>query len=202
MSRFHTEKQRSSYFREILLTPRRHDDYDVVKSDLFNAKIIVSIKNTDLLLRESVFLNRSLYQEAERHYALRRNVQDVASAVQTEVNKVRDQIRSGLNDDTVKVADLVQRLSEVELENRTLRSALQSLENRLSQLEGGKPAATTTTAAVPAKPATAPAAAAPAKEDDFDLFDDDEDDAEAQRVKEERLKAYAEKKAKSKYSYD
>ncbi len=40
------------------------------------------------------------------------------------------------------------------------------------------------------------AAAAPAKDDDFDLFEDDEDDAEAQRVKEERLKAYAEKKSK------
>ena len=45
--------------------------------------------------------------------------------------------------------------------------------------------------------------AAPAKaaddDDDFDLFgsDDEEDDAEAERIKEERLAAYAEKKSKS-----
>ena len=45
-----------------------------------------------------------------------------------------------------------------------------------------------------------PAAAAPAaakNDDDFDLFgSDEEEDAEAARVREERLKAYAEKKAK------
>ncbi len=44
--------------------------------------------------------------------------------------------------------------------------------------------------------------AAPAKaaddDDDFDLFgSDEEDDAEAERIKEERLAAYAEKKSKS-----
>jgi elongation factor 1-beta len=53
---------------------------------------------------------------------------------------------------------------------------------------------------VPALKAGAPPAAKPAQEeeddDDVDLFgSDDEDDAEAERVKQERLKAYAEKKA-------
>lgn len=32
------------------------------------------IQATDFLLRETVFLNRSLYQEAERLYSLRKNV--------------------------------------------------------------------------------------------------------------------------------
>lgn len=51
-------------------------------------------------------------------------------------------------------------------------------------------------------PAAAKAAPAPAKEeakdDDFDLFgsDDEEESAEAKRVREERLAAYAEKKSK------
>ncbi|XP_065219078.1 elongation factor 1-beta' [Planococcus citri] len=40
------------------------------------------------------------------------------------------------------------------------------------------------------------AAAAGDDDDDVDLFGSDEDDAEAERIKEERLKAYAEKKSK------
>lgn len=45
--------------------------------------------------------------------------------------------------------------------------------------------------------AAAPAAAAEEDDDDVDLFgsDDEEADAEAERIKQERLKAYAEKKA-------
>jgi elongation factor 1-beta len=44
--------------------------------------------------------------------------------------------------------------------------------------------------------AAAPAAAAEEDDEDVDLFgSDDEEDAEAERVKQERLKAYAEKKA-------
>ena len=62
-----------------------------------------------------------------------------------------------------------------------------SLSARVESLEGGKPA--------PPKAAPAPAAD---DDDDVDLFgsDDEEDDAEKQRITEERLKAYNEKKAK------
>ncbi|XP_008553514.1 elongation factor 1-beta' [Microplitis demolitor] len=46
-------------------------------------------------------------------------------------------------------------------------------------------------------PASAPAAAKADDDDDLDLFgSDEEEDAEAARIKEERLKAYAEKKSK------
>jgi hypothetical protein len=143
-----------------------------------------------------VFLNRSLYQEAERHYSLRSTAAVVAAsatAAQAQVNKAKEQVRGAAGDaESVRVADLVQRLSEVELENKTLRSQLDRLEARLSKLDGAPAAA--------AKPAAAPAAkpAAPAKnEDDFDLFEDEEDDEEAQKLKEERIKAYSDKKAKS-----
>ena len=45
---------------------------------------------------------------------------------------------------------------------------------------------------------SAPAKEEPAEDEDFDLFgsDEDEDDEEKKRITEERLKAYAEKKAK------
>lgn len=47
-----------------------------------------------------------------------------------------------------------------------------------------------------AAPAAAPAKA-PAKDDDFDLFEDEEEESEeARRIKEERVRAYEEKKAK------
>ena len=47
------------------------------------------------------------------------------------------------------------------------------------------------------QPAPAPAKEESKEDDDFDLFgSDDEEDAEKKKVVEERLKAYAEKKAK------
>merc|ERR1711920_741888 len=60
-----------------------------------------------------------------------------------------------------------------------------------------------TTISSPAKHAALPAQKAPVEEeedddDEVDLFgsDDEEEDAEAARIREERLKAYAEKKSK------
>jgi len=94
---------------------------------------------------------------------------------------------------------LVKKLTALEVENKQLKKVTDdlkalvlSLEARVGQLEGGKGAA--------AKPAAAAAKPAPADDDDddVDLFgsDDEEDDAEKQRITEERLKAYHEKKAK------
>ena len=88
---------------------------------------------------------------------------------------------------------LAGKLSALELENKALKKVtddlkglILKLESRVASLEGGKPAA-----------------AAPAKEDDddddVDLFgsdDEEEDDAEKKRITEERLAAYALKKAK------
>jgi len=95
--------------------------------------------------------------------------------------------------------ELQTKLTSLEKENKTLKKVTDDLkalvlklEGRVSQLEksGGS--------------TSAPAAAAPVKEeedddDDVDLFgsdSDEEEDAEKARVREERLKAYAEKKAK------
>lgn len=124
-----------------------------------------------------------------------------SESLRQELSKVREQIKSSLSgDETIEVSALLDRLHLVETENKQLKSLVEKLESRLAKLEGG---ATTKPAAAPAaKPA--PAAAAPAKkpaadDDDIDLFgdDDDEDAAEKERIREERLKAYADKKAKS-----
>jgi len=95
---------------------------------------------------------------------------------------------------------LVKKLNALEVENKQLKKVTDdlkalvlSLEARVGQLEGGKPAAK-----APAK--AAPAKAAPAEEDDddVDLFgsSDEEESEEKKRITEERLKAYHEKKSK------
>ncbi|XP_022613590.1 elongation factor 1-delta-like isoform X3 [Seriola dumerili] len=108
--------------------------------------------------------------------------------------------------------ELVSRMKSLELENQTLhkvvenmRAALQKLESRVAMLEK-----TPVSAAVPCAKA-APVQAAPVKQvkvengggdddddddDDIDLFGSDEEDEEAERLKQERLEAYAAKKAK------
>merc|ERR1712236_114382 len=96
---------------------------------------------------------------------------------------------------------LVKKLNALEVENKQLKKVTDdlkalvlSLEARVGQLEGSKPAGGA------AKPAPAKPAAKPADDDDedVDLFgsDDEEDDEEKKRITEERLKAYHEKKAK------
>jgi elongation factor 1-delta len=150
----------------------------------------------EFLLRESVFLNRSLYTEAERHYSLRNEYS--ASSITNEVTKIRNQLKTHMEDsnETVKVSELLDRLHNVEAENKTLKSLLERLEGRLSTLEkasGVKPPVAA--AAAPAKPAAVPAKPAAKKDEDFDLFDSDEEDTEEKkRITEERLKQYADKK--------
>eukprot|EP00090_Calanus_glacialis_P025181 TRINITY_DN3922_c0_g1_i1.p1 TRINITY_DN3922_c0_g1~~TRINITY_DN3922_c0_g1_i1.p1 ORF type:complete len:209 (-),score=55.81 TRINITY_DN3922_c0_g1_i1:62-616(-) len=89
---------------------------------------------------------------------------------------------------------LVKKLNALETENKQLKKVTDdlkalvlSLEARVGSLEGGKPA--------PAKAAAAPAAD---DDDDVDLFgsEDEEESEEKQRITEERLKAYHEKKSK------
>merc|ERR1712223_2252522 len=90
---------------------------------------------------------------------------------------------------------LVKKLNALEVENKQLKKVTDdlkalvlSLEARVGQLEGGKPAAKS----APAKPA-------PAKQEDdaVDLFgsSDEGESEEKKRITEERLKAYQEKKA-------
>ncbi|NXC99068.1 EF1D factor, partial [Certhia familiaris] len=116
--------------------------------------------------------------------------------------------------------ELLSRISHLEVENQNLRSvvsdlqmAIFKLESRLNALEKSssphQPSPVPPTQKVepfsvpskkvelPAKKAE-PAAAEEDEDDDIDLFgsDDEEEDQEAAKVREERLRQYAEKKAK------
>merc|ERR1719239_742198 len=105
-------------------------------------------------------------------------------SVQTEWVYEEEELRGA---EPVQNVDGLVASSEDDMVLASKLSALE-LETRVNTLEGGKPAAA----------APAPAAAADEDDDDVDLFgsDDEEDDAEKKRITEERLAAYAAKKAK------
>ncbi|KAM6919584.1 eukaryotic translation elongation factor 1 delta a (guanine nucleotide exchange protein) isoform 3-T4 [Lycodopsis pacificus] len=98
--------------------------------------------------------------------------------------------------------ELVSRMKSMELENQTLhkvveemRAALQKLESRVAGLEKS-PAAVTCAKAAPVKQVKVENGDDDDDDDDVDLFGSDEDDEEAERIKQERLDAYAAKKSK------
>jgi len=119
--------------------------------------------------------------------------------------KIKDSITSYTPSEAAEASssdDLTAEFAKLRLENDKLQkvvadmtSRFAALETRLSALEDGKP---------PGKPQEpAPTTNGVADDDDEDSDDDDlfgsdseEDDEEAERIKQERLKAYAEKKAK------
>jgi len=121
--------------------------------------------------------------------------------------KIKDSITSYTPSDSQDSADLSAEVSKLRLENDKLQkivadmtSRFAALESRLSALEGGKPPAATPAAAKPQeKPAAAPMTNGVAdddSDDDDDLFgSDSEEDEEAEKIKQERLAAYAAKKA-------
>nr|XP_015209730.1 PREDICTED: elongation factor 1-delta isoform X4 [Lepisosteus oculatus] len=166
-----------------------------------------NIMSAEYLAQEKIWFDKHRYDEAERQYYERMNGPVSASSsssapthtAQSAVCPAGDQI------------ELLSRMRSLELENQSLhkvvedlRLALFKLESRISVLEkspaGGVPAAVP---GVPAKEAPVQQlnSAAPAEnnddDDDLDLFgSDEEEDEETVRVREQRLKEYAERKAK------
>merc|ERR1712088_510367 len=132
---------------------------------------------------ESYWANKAACDDAERAYYEKLSGCEVDGLVSA----------SGSSEDMA----LVKKLNALEVENKQLKKVTDdlkalvlSLEARVGQLEGGKPAAK-----APAKPAPAPAEE---EDDDVDLFgsSDEEESEEKKRITEERLKAYHEKKSK------
>jgi translation elongation factor EF-1beta len=124
-------------------------------------------------------------------------VSDIAAAAKRVGEVLKDVIAplGGASHETGHDAD---RIAKLEKENKTIRQELSDLRKlveamrlKIDELSGGK--------SVASKPAAAqaPKVQAKADEDDVDLFGSDEDDKEDDekaRVREERLKAYADKK--------
>ncbi|XP_031696746.1 uncharacterized protein LOC116378982 isoform X1 [Anarrhichthys ocellatus] len=136
-----------------------------------------------------------------------------ANTILQDIARARENIQKSLAGSISSAADqgeIICRIKSLELENHSLykvvddlSAALSKLDCRVSVLE--KAPAVVTPATAPSAPYTNGTTAqqktsAPVKDeeedDDIDLFGSDEDDEEAEQLKEQRLKEYAEKKAK------
>merc|ERR1712088_412823 len=113
-----------------------------------------------------------------------------------QIDQARQLIKNSLEcvDGLVSASGSSEDMALVKKLTDDLKALVLSLEARVGQLEGGKPAAKP----APAKPAPAKPAPAEEEDDDVDLFgsSDEEESEEKKRITEERLKAYHEKKAK------
>ncbi|XP_053571423.1 elongation factor 1-delta isoform X7 [Bombina bombina] len=151
---------------------------------------------------DKVWLDKFKYDDAERQFYEHQSKTIAPQHNQQEESTGSTPSNSGDN------SELLSRVASLEQENQSLhkvvkdlQSAIAKLENRVTILEKSatSPAAKPTAPVANAK--VTPPAAAPKEEeddDDIDLFgsDDEEEDAEAARIKEERLRQYAEKKSK------
>ncbi|PAV65674.1 hypothetical protein WR25_17198 [Diploscapter pachys] len=105
-------------------------------------------------------------------------------------SKAGDAVQSGDDELRSQVANLQEENSTIKREVSELRKMVENLQLTIKNLQGSGSASA-------AKPAPAPAKEESKEDEDFDLFgSDDDEDAEKKKVVEERLKAYAEKKAK------
>nr|XP_020492914.1 elongation factor 1-delta isoform X2 [Labrus bergylta] len=183
------------------------------------------MSSTDFLAQEKIWFDKPRYDEAERRFYEQVNgtpqpTQDAgANSILQDIARARENIQKSLagqqSSSAADQGELVCRIKSLELEKHSLqkvvedlRAALSKLECRVSVLENS-PAAVTS-APAPSVPYTNGTAvqqktSAPVKkveeeeeeddDDDIDLFGSDEDE-EAEKIKEQRLKEYAERKAK------
>ncbi|XP_012820596.1 elongation factor 1-delta isoform X6 [Xenopus tropicalis] len=152
---------------------------------------------------EKVWLDKCKYDDAERQYyeTLSRG---------SAPNNPHNSPQSGAASNSGDSSELAARVANLEQENQSLhkvvkdlQSAISKLESRLSTLEKSASSQPPIKVAAPVqKVQVTPAAkeengTAEDDDDDIDLFgSDEEEDAEAERIREERLRQYAEKKAK------
>ncbi|KAI9554834.1 elongation factor 1 delta [Daphnia sinensis] len=177
---------------------------------------MVNYTATEALSRESVWYEKFRYEDAERQFQeyLAKGSSGASScSVVAEIMKARDQIKNSLaavedlpsSGSAIPTSNLTSRLQQLEQENKDLkkvtddlRALVLSLESRVKNLESSKPApqSQVSTAPKPVAPAVKAATADDDDDDDVDLFGSDDEDEEAERIKQERVAAYAAKKSK------
>jgi len=153
------------------------------------------------LSQENIWYDQHKYEEAELEYQ-QYLVQKCCGGARTSTTCHETKCSSDSMSTSRSDTSLASRIATLEEENKHLRqmssdleSVVKRLESRISALEIGKPCPAV--AVCPAKPNGVSADAEDGDDDDFELFNDDvEDDAESERVKQERVKAYEDKKAK------
>ncbi|XP_041041146.1 eukaryotic translation elongation factor 1 delta b (guanine nucleotide exchange protein) isoform X4 [Carcharodon carcharias] len=161
----------------------------------------------NVLAEEKIWFDKYKYDDAETQYYIHLNT-PVATKIQNPP-AMQNVLLVNHQKSAVQGSDieLCARVTSLEKENQNLhqvvedlRLALSKLEARLSTLE--KSSTSTKPAVCPPAPHSKPNTKQPEAEevddDDIDLFgsSDEEESAEKERVREERLRQYAEKKSK------
>ncbi|XP_057647410.1 elongation factor 1-delta isoform X4 [Chionomys nivalis] len=166
---------------------------------------------------------RKFYEQMNGPVAAGSRQENGASVILRDIARARENIQKSLAGSSGPGAssgpagdhsELIVRIASLEVENQNLRGVVQDLQQAISKLEARL---STLEKSSPTHRATAPQtqhvspmrqvepptkkAATPAEDDednDIDLFgsDEEEEDKEAARLREERLRQYAEKKAK------
>ncbi|KAK2908360.1 eukaryotic translation elongation factor 1 delta b (guanine nucleotide exchange protein) isoform X2 [Channa argus] len=180
----------------------------------------------DFLAQEKIWFDKPRYDEAERRFYEHMNChlqpalapKDVgANSILQDIARARENIQKSLAGSTTNTSssstadqgELISRIKSLEQENQSLHKVVDNLRAELSKLEcrvavlEKSPAAVTSapTPAVPYTNGTTVQQTSSAlvkeeeEEEDIDLFGSDEDE-EAEKLKEQRLKEYAERKAK------
>ncbi|XP_077800541.1 elongation factor 1-delta isoform X9 [Macaca mulatta] len=162
---------------------------------------------TNFLVHEKIWFDKFKYDDAERRFYEQMNGPVAGASRQTSGPGAS----SGPSGDH---SELVVRIASLEVENQSLRGVVQELQQAISKLEarlnvleksspGHRATAPQTQHVSPMRQVEPPAKkpATPAEDDeddDIDLFgsDNEEEDKEAAQLREERLRQYAEKKAK------
>ncbi|XP_032815033.1 elongation factor 1-delta isoform X2 [Petromyzon marinus] len=164
-------------------------------------------------LQESVWVDKFRYDDAECQYqqqlASQSNQDAESSGILQDIQRARNNIQkslAGALQAAPEGGELLPRLKAVEQENRELKKHLQVLQQALSRVEArlstlekgsaGNPPVATACKLAQVKAVEEVNGNAKEEDDDIDLFGSDEDDGEAEKLREERVKAYSEKKAK------
>uniref|UniRef100_A0A8C7SS79 Eukaryotic translation elongation factor 1 delta b (guanine nucleotide exchange protein) n=1 Tax=Oncorhynchus mykiss TaxID=8022 RepID=A0A8C7SS79_ONCMY len=175
----------------------------------------------DYFVQEKIWFDKPRYDDAERHFyecinSTSHPAQELgANTILQDIARARENIQKSLAGSAANGAgdqgELITRIKSLELENSSLnqvvedlRLALSKLECRVAVLEKSPSPAAAPVSAAPCtngtsvqQQKTSPPVEDEDDDDDMDLFgSDEEEDAEAERLKEQRLKEYAEKKAK------
>ncbi|XP_048868057.1 elongation factor 1-delta-like isoform X3 [Brienomyrus brachyistius] len=166
------------------------------------------------LSQEKIWFEKTQYDEAERRFYEGVNGPALQAQLKTTLHSGKGsscppkhrQAQPSTAPGTGDHGELVTRMKDLELENQSLhkvvkdlRSALSKLEARVAVLEKVPASAATVAPCAKAAPVQQPKERAPVEEDDddLDLFgSDEEEDAEAERIREQRVKEYTERKAK------
>jgi translation elongation factor EF-1beta len=103
---------------------------------------------------------------------------------------------AGSGKDSEKISKLEKEQSSMRQEISELRRLVEAMRLKIDELSTGKTGGQPAKAAAAALPSTKPKPKAQDSDDDVDLFgSDEEEDSEKTRIRDERLKAYADKKS-------